>query len=206
MSRLFPNQSESILGSNDRQLWAACQQGNKLAFEQLYTIYFNRLAGYGRKLTPDVQLLEDAIQDVFIDLWRRKAYLADIENLKFYLFRALRNQLIRNSRHDVFESAQDVDDFLDLLVTLSSEHQSIEQETKTHQVQEVQKAIAQLTKRQQEAIHLRFYQGLSLDEITDLMSLNKQSVSNLLFKAYAILRASIKATPVVWLSIFPYGF
>lgn len=170
-----------------------------IAFEQLYNLYFNLLAKYGRKLTADSQLLEDAIQDLFVDLWRRREHLSQIESLKFYLFRALRNQLIRNARHDVFDKAEDIDDFLDLLVTLSSEHQAIEQETAMFQRHSVQQAVAQLSNRQKEAIHLRFYQGLSLDEITSIMALNKQSVSNLLFRAYAILRTSIKALPLlVW--------
>lgn len=184
---------------DDKALWLAFQGGSMVAFERLYNLHFDLLAKYGRRLTTDSQLLEDAIQDLFVDLWRRREHLSQIESLKFYLFRALRHQLIRNTRHDVFDKAEDIDDFLDLLVTLSTEHQAIEQETTTFQTQSVRRAIAQLSNRQKEAIHLRFYQGLSLDEITAIMVLNKQSVSNLLFRAYAILRTSIKTLPLlVW--------
>lgn len=189
----------------DKLLWVACQQGDLAAFEQLYNLYFDKLASYGRRLSADQLLIEDAIQDVFVELWRRKAYLAEIESLKFYLFKALRNQLIRNTRHDVFEGAEDIDNFLDLLVTLSAEHQSIEQEIAIDQARSVRRAINRLSKRQQEAIHLRFYQGLSLDEMTQIMALTKQSVSNLLFKAYAVLRASIKSLPLAVWGILQHG-
>lgn len=178
--------------SDETILWAAFKKGDVQAFEQLYNRYFEVLANYGYRYCTDKQQLEDAIQDVFVDLWRRRQHLADVESVKFYLFRALRHQVIRNTRNDLLETSEDINDFLDFLVAFSSEQQSIEQETHITQTQAVTKAIAQLSQRQQEAINLRFYHGMSLDEMTQLMSLSKQSVSNLLFKAYSVLRLTIK--------------
>ncbi len=205
MQKRFRPASGQLTPEAEQQLWVASQHGNKTAFEQLYRAHFDRLVGYGRRICPDTQLIEDAIQDVFVDLWRRKTQLAEVQNLRYYLFRALRNQLTRNGRNDIFEGAEDIDTFLDLFVTLSAEQHSIEQETMTEQTRRVGRAVAQLSKRQQEAIHLRFYQGLSLNEMTSLMSLSKQSVSNLLFKAYAILRTSINAMLVVWCLLCEHG-
>jgi len=171
----------------------AFKAGDEKALELLYNRHFKALAGYGYRITSDRALVEDAIQDVFVDLWRRREYLGEIENVRFYLFRALRNQLHRNIRHDLFDGAEDIDDFLDYLATLSSEQQSIEHEVQLSQTQAIQKALGQLSQRQREAVHLRFYQGLSLDESANLMGIPKQVVKNLLSKAYAILRLSLKA-------------
>jgi DNA-directed RNA polymerase specialized sigma24 family protein len=49
-----------------------------------------------------------------------------------------------------------------------------------------------LSNRQGEAVHFRFYQGLSLDETAQIMQLPKQVIKNLLSKAYAILRVTLK--------------
>jgi RNA polymerase sigma factor (sigma-70 family) len=178
--------------TDETTLWIAFKKGDVRAFEQLYNRYFEVLANYGYRYCNDKQQLEDAIQDVFVDVWRRRQHLADVESVKFYLFRALRHQVIRNTRNDLLETSEDINDFLDFLVTFSSEQQSIEQETHITQTQAVAKAISQLSQRQQEAINLRFYHGMSLDQMTQLMSLSKQSVSNLLFKAYSVLRLTIK--------------
>jgi RNA polymerase sigma factor (sigma-70 family) len=178
--------------TNETTLWISFKKGDVRAFEQLYNRYFEVLANYGYRYCTDKQQLEDAIQDVFVDVWRRRQHLADVESVKFYLFRALRHQVIRNTRNDLLETSEDINDFLDFLVAFSSEQQSIEQETHITQTQAVTKAIAQLSQRQQEAINLRFYHGMSLDEMTQLMGLSKQSVSNLLFKAYSVLRLTIK--------------
>lgn len=186
MKKNYPNHTD------ETTLWIAFKKGDVQAFEQLYNRYFEVLASYGHRLSTDKQQLEDAIQDVFVDVWRRREHLADVESVKFYLFRALRHQVIRNTRNDLLETSEDINDFLDFLVSFSSEQQSIEQETHTTQTQAVAKAIAQLSQRQQEAINLRFYHGMSLDQMTQLMGLSKQSVSNLLFKAYSVLRLTIK--------------
>ena len=186
----MPNRTSKI--TDETTLWIAFKKGDVRAFEQLYNRYFEVLANYGYRYCTDKQQLEDAIQDVFVDVWRRRQHLADVESVKFYLFRALRHQVIRNTRNDLLETSEDINDFLDFLVAFSSEQQSIEQETHITQTQAVTKAIAQLSQRQQEAINLRFYHGMSLDEMTQLMGLSKQSVSNLLFKAYSVLRLTIK--------------
>jgi RNA polymerase sigma factor (sigma-70 family) len=185
--------------TDDRDIWIAFKAGDEKALELLYNRHFKALAGYGYRITCDASLVEDAIQDVFVDLWRRRDHLSEIENVRFYLFRALRNQLNRNIRHDLFDGAEDIDDFLDYLATLSSEQQSIELEVQLSQTQAIQKALGQLSQRQREAVHLRFFQGLSLDESANLMGIPKQVVKNLLSKSYAILRLSLKAALSVWL-------
>lgn len=148
---------------------------------------------YGYRVTPDRLLVEDAIQDVFVDLWRRREYLSEVEQVKSYLLRALRNQLLRNSRHNIFESAEDIDDFLDYLSELSTEQQSIDRENQFSRTQSIQYALDNLSHRQREAIHLRFYQGLSLDEAAEVMGIQKQVIKNLLSKSYAVLRITLKA-------------
>lgn len=173
-------------------LWQAFKKGDSSAFEQLYKKYFKDLGRYGLRLNPDKDLVEDAIQDVFIDLWRRKEFLSDVENVKLYLYRATRNQFNRTIQKDIFEGSEDINNFLDYLGTLSSEQESIENESNQIRTRSIQNAMNNLSNRQAEAIHLRFYQGLSLDAIALIMKIQKQVVKNLLSKSYIILKISLK--------------
>jgi RNA polymerase sigma factor (sigma-70 family) len=177
---------------NETALWESLAKGDQEAFEVLYRHYFKILVNYGSRFTSDTLLLEDAIQDLFTYLWRRRVQLANIQEPKFYLLRALRNQLSRNIRNDLLEEAEDIDDFLDYLVSLSDEQQTVEQETLLDQSRQIQAAISKLSPRQQEAINLRFYHGMTLDQSAELMGIPKQVVSNLLFKAYSMLRLMLK--------------
>lgn len=178
-----------ITGNN---VWNRFRNGEKQAFEEIYQGHFKALCSYGHRLTADRQILEDAIQDVFIDLWRRREYLGEVTNVKFYLFKALRNQVYRTVKNNVFDKSENIDDFLDYLITISSEQESIDDARHVDQIQIVTDAIARLSPRQKEIINLRFFHGVGLDEAAQLMGLSKQSVSNLLFKSYAVLRMTIK--------------
>jgi RNA polymerase sigma factor (sigma-70 family) len=190
--------------TDEMNLWQSFKGGDKESFVLIYRHYFKMLVNYGSRFTSDPQLLEDAVQDLFISIWKRRDELDNlghVDNPKFYLLRALRNQLIRNSRHDVFDQAEDIDDFLDHLVSLSVEQQTINQETVTDQSQKVRFAVSKLSPRQQEAINLRFYHGMSLDQISQMMGINKQAASNMLFKAYTVLRLTLKGYALLAISV-----
>ncbi|MBN8827022.1 MULTISPECIES: sigma-70 family RNA polymerase sigma factor [unclassified Spirosoma] len=189
---------------NETDLWESLGRGDQDAFEILYRHYFKILVNYGTRFSKDPLLLEDAIQDLFTNIWRRKAQLASVKEPKFYLLRALRNQLSQNTRNNLVDDAEDIDDFLDYLVSISNEQQTVEQETILDRTRHIQAAISRLSPRQQEAINLRFYHGMSLDQSAELMGVPKQVVSNLLFKAYSMLRLTLKGIfSLVWVLLHP---
>ncbi len=192
----MPNSPQS-----DEQLFAAFKKGDKRAFEKIYQSYFSALVFYGFKVCPDKLLVENAIQDLFVELWRRREFISEVANLKFYLIKSLRNQLIRNQRHNPFDRSEDIDDFLDYLGSLSEEQSIMNREADLARQQKIQTALEKLSPRQKEVIHLRFYQNLSLDEIAELLQLPKQVIKNLLSKSYAVLRIYLKSIGSLVLAI-----
>ena len=52
----------------------------------------------------------------------------------------------------------------------------------------MKKILSKLPKREQEVIYLRFYVDADVDEISDIMSLNRQSVYNLMHNALKKLK------------------
>jgi RNA polymerase sigma factor (sigma-70 family) len=54
----------------------------------------------------------------------------------------------------------------------------------------MRQALAGLSRRQQEVIYLRFYVEADIEEIAEIMSLNRQSVYNLLHDALKKLKKS----------------
>jgi RNA polymerase sigma factor (sigma-70 family) len=187
--KIFDSNNNNI---SDYHLWQRFKKGDIEAFEIIYKKYFKQLGSYALGLCADKNLVEDAIHDLFVELWRRKESLGDVENVKFYLFKAARNQFSRSLKHDIFEDSEDIDNFLDYLSILSSEQESIYLETEQEKNRNIKNALRNLSPRQSEVIHLRFYQGLSLDEITSIMEIPKQAVKNMLSKSYAVLRISLK--------------
>ena len=76
----------------DTDLWNAFRRRDRSAFRQIYDLYARDLFNYAYKVTGDRAMIEDAVHDLFLDLWNAKK-LSETNSIKFYLFAALRNKL-----------------------------------------------------------------------------------------------------------------
>ena len=170
------------------QLWSAFRGGDAQALATLFDAYYGALYQYGLKLTGDAELVKDCIQNLFQKLWRRREGLRAVLVVKAYLFKALRRhlgdetKLLRQHRYllpaytDSFE------------VTYSHEEFLIAQQGDAEQSARLLTALNQLSKRQREALYLKFFDGFSYERIAEVMTLNTQSVRNLIFNALQTLR------------------
>ena len=68
--------------------------GDDAAFTFIYNKYVDLLLQYGRSLGFEKEVLKDAIQDVFVKLYLNRRNLSEVRNLKYYLFRSLKNNLL----------------------------------------------------------------------------------------------------------------
>ena len=186
---------ESVINLTKEQeqtLWKDMISGNKKSFEDLYNQYFQALINYGFRITKNENLIEDAVQELFISIWNNRTNLSEVNEVKFYLYRSLKNRILRQLEKDIFDKSEDVDVYLDFLISISEEQKKIDSEQFDANLDTLQRAIAHLPIRQQEVINLKYFHDFTLDEIAKLMDVNKQSVSNLLFRSYAILRKHLK--------------
>ena len=183
---------KNLTKDQEQTLWKDMISGNKKSFEDLYNQYFQALINYGFRITKNENLIEDAVQELFISIWNNRTNLSEVNEVKFYLFRSLKNRILRQLEKDIFDKSEDVDVYLDLLISISEEQKKINSEQLNTNLDTLQRAIAHLPIRQQEVINLKYYHDFTLDEIAKLMNVNKQSVSNLLFRSYAILRKLFK--------------
>ena len=183
---------KNLTKEQEQTLWKDMISGNKKSFEDLYNQYFQALINYGFRITKNENLIEDAVQELFISIWNNRTNLSEVNEVKFYLFRSLKNRILRQLEKDIFDKSEDVDVYLDLLISISEEQKKINSEQLNTNLDTLQRAIAHLPLRQQEVINLKYYHDFTLDEIAKLMDVNKQSVSNLLFRSYAILRKLFK--------------
>ena len=175
----------------EQQLWEAVRLGDEQAFTFVFERYHGLLYNYGCKLTTNTALIEDAIQDVFIDIWRLRSGLAEnITSIKFYLYRALRRRI--HLALEKYPYTEEISDLLEPdLITLSfsdSETILIETESGNVRKQRIKELLSQLPARQVEAITLRYFDGFSIEEITRIMGVNEKSVRNFLYKALFSLR------------------
>lgn len=174
----------------DELLWQALREGSAEALAELARRYTRKLIQYGVKLVPDVALVEDCVQDVFVVLWTRHAFLGDTTSVKFYLYKALRTHLFREEKKIKRHTEFDPEALMEAGSEPDPEAQFIGHETAQDREAYLRDAIARLPKRQQEALFLRYYENLSHEQISALLDINPQSVANLLHRGLTRLRES----------------
>lgn len=177
---------QPITPNTDVELWQAFKEGDKVAFGELYQRYVRVLYNYGYHFIANEELVQDAVQELFIDLWRLKATLADTTSVKFYLFRCLRRKIHLASGRKLADLAD-----VDLYASLPSVEESIiQQEGTTLDLKKLQYHLTILPVRQYEVIRLRFFEESSWSDIATIMEIDEQSARNLLQRAVAKLRQS----------------
>lgn len=77
---MLPNASDNH--DADRALWRAFRNGDRDAFTALYEHHVYALVSYGEKIVPHREVVEDAIHDLFVDLWRRRRTLSDTSKVR----------------------------------------------------------------------------------------------------------------------------
>lgn len=179
---------EKAVLMTDLQIWREFQSGSDSAFANIYKCHVDLLYSYGLKLVYDKELVKDAIQDLFIELWDSKDRLAKVKSIKAYLYKSLRRKLISKASKErkIFDRSQNLDS-LDI-ETPSTEISLIEKQQFDAKRNVLRKALVSLSDKQREIIHLKFYGRLSYSEISEIMSLDKKGTYNLMARTIQILK------------------
>lgn len=176
-------------------LWHAFKNGDKASFARIYKEYAKLLLNYGNKVTSDKTVIEDSIQDLFVELWQNRATISETTSIKFYLFRALRYKICRNINQNEFRNFEDIHNTREHFDDASSiESFFIGLEVQALQMNHLKSSISQLPKRQQEAINLRYYHNFSNEEVAHIMGVNYQSACKFIYTALRKLKVSLRVS------------
>ena len=199
LAKPLKNHSRNVKDQSldDSTLWSSFKKGNDLAFSILYNKYVHRLYNYGMHSCRDKDLVLDCLQELFTTLWDRKEKLSEVvTSVNYYLFKSFRRLLMSRltvGRKFLISLNEDRAGFD---FTPSKEDDIIEEEWEVERNKKIRNSLHTLTKRQREAIFLKFFNQLSYHEVAAIMDLHVDSVYNLISKAIDILRKKLKADAV----------
>lgn len=189
---------------NDAQLWMGLQSGEKEAFLLLYRKYYHALLFIGLKEFRDGELVKDAIQQLFLYLWDKRDSLGEARNVRSYLVIALLRRLSadwkKTARHEhlalVWNSSAEVP-------MPTPEEALITRQTQDSAHSYLKQHIAALPARQRELIILKFYEGLSYEEIVDRTGLTYRTVYNKIHEALKKMRGNIRKDHPAYGEVMP---
>jgi RNA polymerase sigma factor (sigma-70 family) len=174
----------------DLQYWRAFTNGDRDALGMLFRMYYPHLYKYGNKIVADEQVLEDCIQELFIELWQHKNPTPTL-SVKAYLLKALKYKLLKtlHKKNMLLPDA--------VAFEISYESFIIAKQEDEEKIRKVVQAIDQLSNRQKEIIYLKFYQNLSYEEVSEIMNINYQVARNLLHQAIKAMRKILSGSAVL---------
>ena len=148
----------------------------------------NKYFRYSYSITGNRELSEDIVQEVLLKIWDKRTELTDVINKEAWCMRMIRNLSIDKLRvkANQGESLDKVSGFNDpgptpIEVTLNNEFQ-----------ESIGQMIGNLPENQKEIVQLRDIQGYSYKEISELLSLDLNTVKVTLFRARKQLREQLK--------------
>lgn len=178
----------------DKQLLSLIKEGNPFAFDQMYNRYWKSLFVYTYNILNDEGYVEDTLQEVFINIWVKRNEV-DIQNLKSYLFNAVRNNAISKIRKEKLSEA--LEGVIDNLVAPCQIEQNLDRDDLKRAID---KAVINLPTRCRDIFYMSRYQDYSIEEIASHFNISHRTVENQLHLALKHLRNTINT--VVSLILF----
>jgi RNA polymerase sigma factor (sigma-70 family) len=170
----------------DSLILKALKEDDVKPLNHLFEFYYNRLYRVGLRWCADGNLTEESIQDVFLDLWTYRQSLSSILSLENYLKVSLRRRLFKKLKKidplpidDNFDPKQTPS----VLTTEAYETILIQQQTDEITKQSLLNAMATLTPKQREIIHLKYFEELSYKHIADKTGVDVGTLYKLLHDA-----------------------
>ena len=177
--------------------WERFLAGDKEAFAHFYNLHVEAMYRYGTKLCSDENLVKDAIQEIFLELYlKRQKNKSNPENLRYYLILALKHNLIKKLKRNRKLVNEEVCNLV-FEPEYSIEKIIIENEKEAELNLRVQNVLQKLPSKQKEALYLRFNESMEYSEIAHVLNISVESVHKQVYRALKSIRRKIELKKVV---------
>lgn len=156
-------------------------------FKKDILIHKDRLFRLAASIMKNPMLARDVVQEVLIKVWQKQPSLSHIQNVEAWLVTSTRNKAIDTLRgqrkgHIEIESVHGIAD------NLPNPASSLEQQDTAQMIRQI---IKQLPENQRMVLHLRDIEGMTYQEISDMLDMSLPQVKTNLFRARQKLKSII---------------
>ena len=160
--------------------------GSKKAFEKVYDRYFIQVCYFCRRYIRDEKAAEDLTLETFLKLWERFPHFTSLESIQAFLRVTAKNACLNYLRGQARMTARQKE--MAYLLAQGGEDELAEQQITARVYEHVHNEIEKLPPQVRKVFRLAYVDGLSNQEIADLLKINNQSVRNHKASALKYLR------------------
>lgn len=168
------------------------QRGDSQAFQQIVEEYHGIAWRTARVLLGDSTLIEDVLQEAWIDVWRGLPRLQHRQTLRSWLLTVIANRCRMALRRTV-PAAVPLESEQDVLYIPDEVENTLERITRQETYASIRAALAELPAEQRKVLELRYFADLELNEIALVAALPLGTVKSRLHRALHTLRTIFRA-------------
>lgn len=167
--------------------------GDVGAFEAIFKRYYPHLCVFAERLLHSPDAARDAVQDVFVAIWKQRDSCQGCDNLRVYLFTSVRNRVFKLLRHQrVVDRTRERMTREQRSPGVGSAPETPEEEVGASELAAtVEQIIQELPERSREAYLLHRREGMSYAEIAGVMGVSVRTVENHIARALRGLREGL---------------
>ncbi len=173
---------------SDEQLVAQVQAGDKEQFGLLVGRYQARLQRYGRKFLREPELIEDAVQEVFLKAYRHLQSFNPSLKFSSWIYRIAHNVFVSTLGREARQPFRFFD-FDTLLARGAGSEPETAPEHRREMKEMAEQGLEQLNPKYREVLILYYLEELSYQEISDVLQVPLATVGVRLRRAREALKA-----------------
>ncbi len=162
-------------------------EGRQEGLYNCFHEFYDDLYRFGIARYKDKELAREAIQDLFLELWRIHDKLSGVGNMREYVLSIYKRILYKSWQKQQQKPLSGVY-ASDAMTEQPYEAILMDMQEEAGTREKLRKMLDRLSPRQREIIQLRFYQQLGIRDIAEKTSLTERTVYNTLYNALEILR------------------
>lgn len=166
-----------------KQIVERCQQGDREAFGQLYTLTYDRLRQMCRRYVSNESTIDDLLHDAYLLIFTKIGSLKDASKADAWMQRVVQNLALAYANHAKQQTVVALDSL--------QEPPAISETPPPIDYEEIMSLIGQLPESYQRVFRLSVFEGLSHQEIAELLNIEPHTSSADLFRAKEMLRRSL---------------
>ena len=182
---------------DETQIIPQLRKGNQLAFQELVETFQDKVLNTCLGFVPNQHDAEDLVQEVFIEVYRSISKFRGDSKLSTWIYRITTTKCLehlrakkRQKRQSFFQSLIGMHENADRIKAYDFDHPGVLMENR-ERTKMLYQAIEKLPENQRVAFTLHKIEGLSYQEITEVMETSLSSVESLMFRAKKNLKKNL---------------
>ena len=176
-------------GDRESEYMEKLGQGDHNSFDALFMLYHPRVKNFLLGFIKDEEEACDMAQDIFFKVWINRESISKVNSLKAYLYRMARNMI-----YDYYEHSLVKESYEQKQQSSSNEYTDlIEEDLYAKELSLlIDIAIEQMPEQRRRIFKMSRKEGLSNEEISQRLEINKRTVENHITQALADLRGVLR--------------